>query len=130
MLAEQHAPDPLVYSVTLDNLCDVQVQRIAGAPPAASTASATREKDEEVLSPCRAAVRADPTNPIAHYNLAGAYALLLRHDEAFQALEKDLELGDTDHEYLEQDPWFEALRGDPRFAELLGRMKMVSGSGD
>ena len=66
-------------------------------------------------------------DPIGYYNLAGVLALLGRHDESLAALERDLELGDADWQYLEADAWFESLRDDPRFRDLLKRMKAAAG---
>ena len=67
-----------------------------------------------------------PDEAVGYYNLAGVYALLGRRDEALAALEQDLELGDADWRYLESDAWFETLREDPRFLELLERMKRLA----
>ncbi len=78
---------------------------------------------DRALEACRRAAQASPDDPVGYYNLAGAYALAGRRDEALQALEKDVELGDRDHEYLTKDVWFASLRGDPRFSRLLRRMK-------
>lgn len=36
-----------------------------------------------------------------------------------EALERDLELGDTDWEYLESDPWFDSIRDHPRYLEIV-----------
>jgi tetratricopeptide (TPR) repeat protein len=62
-------------------------------------------------------------SPVAFYNLAGALALSGRKDEAFAALERDVELGDDDYQYLGKDPWFLTLRHDPRFKGLMKRMQ-------
>lgn len=80
----------------------------------------------QALESCRAAVDVGPEDPIGHYNLAGVYALMGHPDEALQALERDFELGDRDHLYLSADPWFDSLRGDPRFQSLLERMREAS----
>jgi tetratricopeptide (TPR) repeat protein len=75
---------------------------------------------------CSTAARATPEDPVAFYNLAGAFALAGRTDEALEALERDLELGDTDYGYLEHDSWFDPIRDDPRFADLLRRMRAAA----
>ena len=54
------------------------------------------------------------------------YALLGRPEEALAALERYFELGDRDHEYLRQDAWFESLRADPRFVDLLKTMQAAA----
>jgi len=83
---------------------------------------------DRALDVCRRAVETTPDDPVAHYNLAGAYALLGRRDDALEALAGDVALGDRDHAYLEADPWFETLRADPRFKGLLERMRRTPGS--
>ena len=45
-------------------------------------------------------------------------------------LERDLELGHTDFEYLGTDPWFESMHEDPRFRDLLRRMKIAASAAD
>ncbi|MEE9292060.1 MAG: protein kinase [Acidobacteriota bacterium] len=81
---------------------------------------------DRALAACRQVTEFLPEDPDTFYNLAGAYALANRIDEALDALERDFTLGDTDHEYLASDPWFEPLREDPRFTSLLDRMKRAA----
>jgi tetratricopeptide (TPR) repeat protein len=90
------------------NLCDALIQL---------------GRAERSLEVCLAVTEQLPDNAIAYYNLAGAYALMDRTDEAMAALERDFELGDRDHEYLEEDAWFESLHDDPRFLKLIARMR-------
>lgn len=99
------------YLATLVNQCDALIQ--------------TGQYDR-ALEICRAAVEADPRDAVNHYNLAGVYALLGRTGEALDSLERDLELGDTDWEYLESDRWFDAVRGHPRYAQIVERMKQAA----
>jgi serine/threonine protein kinase/Flp pilus assembly protein TadD len=100
--------DAEAFGAALVNECDVLIQ--------------LRDL-EEALAQCRMVIDAEPENPTGYYNLAGAYALMGRTEEAFAALEKDFELGDRDHLYLASDRWFESLRGDARFIGLIERMK-------
>ena len=79
------------------------------------------------LSVCRAVTERLPDSANSHYNLAGVYALLGRPDEALASLQKDVELGDTDDQYLVSDKWFVSLQGDARFRALLERMKAAAG---
>ena len=44
-------------------------------------------------------------------------------DEAIAALWKDFELGDRDWSYLKTDEWFESLRDDPEFQNILDEMR-------
>jgi len=82
-----------------------------------------RQALNRAVDVCRSAVEIAPGEPVAYYNLAGVYALLGRKSEALEALEKDVALGDSDFAYLEADPWFEALRKEPRFLEIVRRMR-------
>jgi tetratricopeptide (TPR) repeat protein len=84
---------------------------------------------ERALGLCWEVTETASDDPLGYYNLAGVLALLGRHDAALAALERDLELGDGDWEYLQSDAWFESLREDPRFADLLIRMKTLAGEG-
>ncbi len=103
-------PRVKAYAAALVNTCDAWTQ--------------LREL-ERALPVCREAADHLPDEAASFYNLAGVYALLGRQEEAFAALDKDVELGDADWEYLAADRWFEGLRGDPRFDGLIGKMKAV-----
>jgi len=72
---------------------------------------------------CAQMIDTEPGNPDNHYNMAGVFAMLGRPDDAFAALKQDVELGDEDWQYLQQDRWFVSLRGDPRFSELIASMR-------
>ncbi len=82
---------------------------------------------QRALSVCRAVTDRLPDSANSHYNLAGVYALLGRPEEALASLQRDIELGDTDHEYLASDKWFASLQPDARFRSLLERMKAGGG---
>jgi len=101
-----------VYVAAQANLCDAEI--------------AIRRLDE-ALSTCSRITEMFPENPVGFYNLAGAHALMGNRDKAIAALTRDLELGDTDWEYLSADPWFEGLRDDPRFSAIVVAMKGKSG---
>lgn len=101
------------YLTTLVNQCDALIQI---------------GEFHRALEVCRAAVDADPEDSVNYYNLAGVYALLGRPDEALEALERDVELGDTDWGYLENDGWFDSIRGRPKYADLVRRMRSAAGS--
>jgi tetratricopeptide (TPR) repeat protein len=82
---------------------------------------------QRALSVCRTVADRVPDNANSHYNLAAVYALLGRHDETIESLRKDVELGDTDYQYLASDKWFASLHQDTRFKALLARMKTAAG---
>ena len=107
----REGPAFAVYFGALNNTCDAHIE-LRNLPRA--------------LEVCSKVVELDPQNAIPHYNLAGVHALSGRPDDAFVELEKDVELGDTDWVYLEDDPWFESLRSDPRFTEIIDGMKRAA----
>jgi serine/threonine protein kinase/Flp pilus assembly protein TadD len=81
-----------------------------------------REMSEASVA-CRTAARLGPADPFNHYNLAAYYMLSGDPDAALSSLERDVELGDTDYEYLAQDEIFRPLRENPRFKRLVDRMR-------
>jgi tetratricopeptide (TPR) repeat protein len=60
-----------------------------------------------------------PNDPVVHYNLACSYALLGKVDLALKTLRKAIELGYRDFRYMREDCDLQAVRDDPRFADLL-----------
>ena len=64
-----------------------------------------------------------PRDSTVLYNLACSLALLNQKSHAFDALRRAVELGYRDHEHMASDPDLESLRGDPRWADLLGVIK-------
>ena len=67
--------------------------------------------------------RLKPTFSENWYNLACSYALTGHKDEAFQSLERAIELGYNEFDWMKRDKDLEALRDDPRFDVLLTRQK-------
>jgi tetratricopeptide (TPR) repeat protein len=59
------------------------------------------------------------------YNVARVYAALGEKDEAIDWLTKALERKSFSIWFLRVDPFFDPLRQDPRFQELLGRIGLV-----
>ncbi|MGD8377795.1 MAG: tetratricopeptide repeat protein, partial [Acidobacteriota bacterium] len=117
-LGIENAPGDPDFIYLLDasiNICDyyLQIQDVKTA--------ATR---------CEGVVRMAPEDPDAHYNVAMLRMLQGNEDAALDELERDIELGDDDYEYLEGDPTFEAIRDRPRFRALLDRMRAASGAGE
>ncbi|MCX7007486.1 MAG: hypothetical protein NTY53_09610, partial [Kiritimatiellaeota bacterium] len=64
-----------------------------------------------------------PDDPYVWYNLGCSYALTKRHDEAFAALGRAVDLGYADFEWFMKDDNLADIRGDMRFFKLLLRMK-------
>jgi tetratricopeptide (TPR) repeat protein len=57
------------------------------------------------------------------YWMAGIYCSLKDKEEAFQWLDRALEERSSQLAYVNVDPRFDSLRPDPRFHDLLRRMK-------
>jgi len=62
-------------------------------------------------------------DPIIHYNLACSYSLLGRVEPSLRALRKAVRLGYGDVEHLQTDGDLNNLREDPRFHQLIERLK-------
>jgi hypothetical protein len=71
----------------------------------------------------RKLVRLQPDNATAHYNLACSLALSRRRADALRALQRAVELGYTDLDWMSQDPDLAGLKDDARFAALLSKMR-------
>ncbi len=63
-----------------------------------------------------------PDEPLAWYNLACSYALLKRKDEAFNSLERSIELGYKNLSWLSQDTDLSSLHKDPRFTNIIKKL--------
>lgn len=74
----------------------------------------------------RKLVRLLPENATAHYNLACSLALLKRKLDALRALNRAVELGYKDFDWMAQDPDLEGLKEHPEFASLLDQLKPQS----
>ena len=57
------------------------------------------------------------------YQYAEIYAQLGYLDKAFSSLEKAVEIRDPGLQFLKHDPFFDPIRRDPRYAELVTRLK-------
>ena len=68
--------------------------------------------------------------PTTMYNLACAYSLLDRRDEAFAWLFKALDAGFDGSGTLRSDDDLDNLRGDPRYRQALSRMKGLDDEDD
>lgn len=63
-----------------------------------------------------------PDNKNIRYNLACSYALMGQKEKALNSLTKAIDLGYNDIKHLREDHDLDAIKNDPRFATLLGRM--------
>lgn len=74
----------------------------------------------------RRLVRLLPANATAHYNLACSLALSKRRTEALRSLQRAVELGYRDFDWMAQDPDLEDLKEHPEFTALLEQLKPQS----
>jgi tetratricopeptide (TPR) repeat protein len=81
----------------------------------------------EGLEVDRRLVRLAPDNSTVHYNLACSLSLLGRSDEALDALERSVELGYSDAEHLLADEDLERLHDEPRFLEVVRKLRASGG---
>lgn len=87
-------------------------------------ASAKKNKDilkerEVRIAEARKKVDASPKDPRAAYDVARVYASFDMQDQAFEWLEKSLQLGLDDTKFVREDPVLLGMRRDPRFARLM-----------
>ena len=74
----------------------------------------------------RRLVRILPEDPTIRYNLSCSLALTDRPLEALEALEAAISLGYDDVEYLLRDPDMSVLQNEPRFVELVRRLRLAT----
>jgi serine/threonine protein kinase/tetratricopeptide (TPR) repeat protein len=67
----------------------------------------------------RRAVQSDPHNPLMLYNVGCLYAMAGNRGLALDHLERAIELGMRNKDWLTTDPDLASVRDDPRFAALL-----------
>ena len=77
---------------------------------------------ERALEWAKRALTIDPEDSGIVYNTACFYAIQGETDEAIACLEKAVQYGFGLRGWLENDPDFNSLRGDPRFQAILKRM--------
>jgi tetratricopeptide (TPR) repeat protein len=66
--------------------------------------------------------RLEPENPVVFYNLACSYSLTEQHDRAALALEKAIQLGYKDFEWMSKDPDLKKFRQQPAFHDILKKI--------
>lgn len=88
-----------------------------------ATALFELEQKELGLEWVEKALKTDPDNPYNLYGIACFYSRYGKVDEAIECFEKSVTTGFAHKEWAEKDSDFDAIREDPRFQELLKRLK-------
>jgi adenylate cyclase len=73
------------------------------------------------------ALKARPGAFSSYYNVACAYSILGDVDDAFALLDRAVQHGRGNLEWIEHDPDLDNLRSDPRFDAILDRIRASSG---
>jgi len=81
-------------------------------------------KHEAALAQLTDAVKRNAeVDPDIAYSVGSVYALEELRNDAFEWLERAIALGNANRPCFENDPNWAALRDDPRFVELIGKLK-------
>ncbi len=83
-------------------------------------------KLEKALEQYRLGLEAEPTNSIAHYNIGCTYARMGRNADALDALQRAVDHGYRDADWMRKDSDLETLREAPRFKALLDRIRQLN----
>jgi len=75
----------------------------------------------------RRIVRHDPSNPVAHYNLACSLALRNRKKDAVESLRNAIDRGYSDVQWMLRDDDLENLKGYAPFEQLVREVANQSG---
>ncbi len=78
---------------------------------------------EKGLEADRSLIRMCPDEPQVWYNLGCSYALVGEKGKAFDALQRAVELGYDDPDWMNSDKDLRSIRNDPRFHSLLQRIR-------
>ncbi len=85
--------------------------------------SAQGKRDEALSQLTGDVIRNAEVDPDIAYSVASVYALEDLRDEAFQWLERAIALGNENRPCFENDPNWGLLRDDPRFEELMRKLR-------
>jgi len=102
-----------------------ELEDVVQRDPGNATAKANLEnalkgkQHKDLAASATQAADAKPTDPQAAYNAARVYARMGDADQALAWLNKALDLGYDQFDYLSLDPSLTSLKKDPRFLKLL-----------
>jgi len=89
--------------------------------------SAQNKHQEALAQLSDSVIRNAEVDPDIAYSVASVYALEDRRDEAFQWLERAVSLGNDNRPCFENDPNWASLRDDPRFVEVMNKVRALHG---
>jgi serine/threonine-protein kinase len=125
----------LYYTGKTDAAAELMQQVVArhpnmhGVRPFMAMFLSAQGKHEEALAQLsNDVIRNAEVDPDIAYSVASVYALEDKRDEAFTWLERAIALGNENRPCFENDPNWASLREDPRFAELMTKVKALHGS--
>ncbi|MHC4598841.1 MAG: TPR end-of-group domain-containing protein [Planctomycetota bacterium] len=124
-LGDMHFANRLIESIrdAMDRAPDNPAVQAQGWGQLAH-AYARLENQDKAIECYRNAIKADPENAGSHYyNMACAFSVMKRIDEAIEALEKAVENNYDDYDWMQMDGDLKNLRKDPRFKALLKKLK-------
>jgi len=78
---------------------------------------------EKALAQYQRALKLEPRNSIAHYNIACTYAQMPRIEDALDALRKSIDCGYRDVDWMEKDPDLDNLRDLVRYKAMVKELR-------
>ena len=122
----------LYYTGQTDAAADLMRQvvekhpNVHGVRPFLAMFLSAQGKHEEALAQLNSdVIRNAEVDPDIAYSVASVYALEEMRDEAFQWLERAIALGNENRPCFENDPNWNSLRDDPRFIELMAKLRSM-----
>jgi len=82
-----------------------------------------RSEYEKALEQYKKAMELEPKNSIVLYNIACTYSRMKKLEEALDALERCVEAGYRDVEWMEKDADLDNLRDEPRYKAVVRRLR-------
>jgi len=87
-----------------------------------AVANAIVKNEDRAVEFARRAMEVDPDDPMLLYNVACTYAQLGRTDDALEALERGVEKGWGDKNWIEHDSDLDSIRDNPRYKAIVQAM--------
>jgi len=78
---------------------------------------------KEAIVPFKQAIKIDPDDAGAHYNLACCYSLLGNVNKALESLGRAIDLGFDDIKHIENDSDLNGLRDEAGYKKLINKLK-------